>query len=87
MGRIKKKFKIQRKKEWRKEKEEIFTYAEGPIQIGYPLVENALGLPSLWRTHSYGDLPYNFMQAPRGFHLVCLYFSPVYVWIARKFSH
>jgi hypothetical protein len=27
------------------------------------------------------------MQAPRGFHLVCLYFSPVYVWIARKFSH
>jgi hypothetical protein len=28
---------------------------------------------------SYGDLPYNFRQAPGGFHLICLYFSPLYV--------
>ncbi len=33
------------KKEWRKEKEEIFTYAKGTIHVGSPLGGNALGLP------------------------------------------
>jgi hypothetical protein len=41
-GQIRKIQKRKRKKEWRKEKEEIFT--EGPIQVGSPLVGNALGL-------------------------------------------
>jgi len=44
-GQVRKIQKRKRKKEWRKEKEEIFTYAEGPIQVGSPLVGNALGLP------------------------------------------
>jgi len=43
-GQIRKIQKRKRKKEWRKEKEEIFTYAKGPIQVGSPLVGNALGL-------------------------------------------
>jgi hypothetical protein len=38
------KFKKTRRKEWRKEKEEIFKYVEVPILVCSPSVRNALGL-------------------------------------------
>ncbi len=39
------KFKKTRRKEWRKEKEEIVKYVEIPILVCSPLVRNALRLP------------------------------------------
>jgi hypothetical protein len=50
-----------RRKEWRKAKEENFLYAEVPILIlvCFPSVGTALMQPSLRRTRSYGNLPYN----------------------------
>jgi hypothetical protein len=51
-----------RRKEWRKEREEIFAYLEVPILVCSPLVGDALGLPPLWRSHSYGNLPYNITR-------------------------
>jgi hypothetical protein len=39
------KFKKTRKKEWRKEKEEIVKYVEIPILVCSPSVGNALRLP------------------------------------------
>jgi hypothetical protein len=51
-----------RRKEWRKEKEEILTAMEVPIlcvfSIGWECPwPTALVPPSLRRTHSYGNLP------------------------------
>jgi hypothetical protein len=48
-----------RRKEWRKEKEEIFMYMEVPILVCFSSVRNTLVRFSLKRTHSYGGLPYN----------------------------
>jgi hypothetical protein len=56
------KFNKTRRKEWRKEREEIFAYLEVPILVCCPLVGDALGLPPLWRCHSYGNLPYNITR-------------------------
>jgi hypothetical protein len=41
------KFKKTRRKEWRREKEQIFMYLEVPILVCSPLVGDALGLPPL----------------------------------------
>jgi hypothetical protein len=38
-------FKKTRRKEWRKEKEEIFMYVEVPILVCFPSVGNTLGVP------------------------------------------
>jgi hypothetical protein len=59
------KFKKRRRKEWRKKKEEIFTQVEAlilvcsPPSVGKALGATALVRPSLRRTHSNGNLPYN----------------------------
>ncbi len=42
------KFKKTRRKEWRKEREEIFAYLEVPILMCSPLVGDAMGLPLWW---------------------------------------
>ncbi len=42
------KFNKTRRKEWRKEQEDIFAYLEVPILVCSPLVADALGLPPLW---------------------------------------
>ncbi len=57
-------FKKTRRKEWRKEKEEIFYVCEGSHICVFSIVREhpgstALMRPSLRRTHSYGNLPYN----------------------------
>jgi hypothetical protein len=44
-GQIRRIFFETRRKEWRKEKEEIFMYVEVPILVCFPSVVNALGLP------------------------------------------
>jgi hypothetical protein len=59
------KFKKARWKEWRKENEEIFTFVEVLIlmcsaSVGNPVELLRLCHPPLRRTHSYGNLPYNF---------------------------
>jgi hypothetical protein len=59
------KFKKTRWKEWRKVKEQIFMYLEVPILACSPFVGDALRplmQPSLRRTHSYGELPYNLIK-------------------------
>ncbi len=65
-GQISKNFKT-RRKEWRKEKKR-FWRRYVPILVCSPSVRKAreespgataLMQPSLWRTHSYGNLPYN----------------------------
>jgi hypothetical protein len=48
------KFKKTRRKEWRREKEEIFKYMEVPILMCSPLVGNTLGLVPLW-DHPSGE--------------------------------
>jgi hypothetical protein len=53
------KFKKTRRKEWRKENEEIFMYMEVPILVCSLSFGNALVRLSLRRTHWNGDLPYN----------------------------
>jgi hypothetical protein len=49
--------KIQKNKKERKK--EIVAYTEVPILMCSPLIRNTLMQPSLRRTHSYGNLPYN----------------------------
>jgi hypothetical protein len=84
MGRIRKiqkhkeerhrsgKFKKTRRKEWRKEKEDIFRYMEVPTLMCSRSVGNTLGLPPsydlpLRRIHLYGNLPYNIIPVePNG---------------------
>jgi hypothetical protein len=46
------KFKKTRRKEWRKEREEIFAYLEVPILMCSPLVGDAMGLPLWWDSPS-----------------------------------
>jgi hypothetical protein len=52
-------------KEWRKEKEKIFTFARVLILMCSASVGNTKGYcpraTSLGRTHSYENLPYNFI--------------------------
>jgi hypothetical protein len=46
-----------------KEKEKIFTHVEVPILVCSPLVGNTLMQPSLRRTHSNWNLPYNLVMS------------------------
>ncbi len=78
------KFKKEKEKKNGEKKKKRFLHMQ---RVQYKWVLHWLGTPLDYRAHatlplenpSYGDLPYNFMQAPGGFHLICLYFSPMYV--------
>jgi hypothetical protein len=69
------KFNKTRRKEWRKEREEIFAYVEVPILVCSPLVGDALGLYNMNRFRTKVMKDY-YITMESMFLVVKLYFHP-----------